>query len=278
MRDIRHWRRWTALLAAAGGLWYAAPAEAQQTGTAQVVLARPPAEVVARGQTAAGPVVKGARLGEGDRVRTGRGGAVEVRLGDGSLVRLAELSDFEVDRLDVDAAGAPSTSRFNLAAGQARAWVARQVIAKVASAQGGFAVETPTAVAGVRQTDFAVAHGPAGVTSVYIFAGAVETASRAGGSVLCARNRWTRVFPTRAPEPCGVIPLRDKRALLKVLAFESATVDPGDLDRAALNTLDAKVSSERMTGGRLFDTQPGRFGRSDAGSTEALVGTRVNID
>lgn len=278
MTDRRPWGRWSAVLAAAAALWLAAPAEAQPPGTAEVVLLRPPAEVVPRGQTAARPLAKGARVGEGDRIRTGRGGAVEVRLGDGSLVRLAELSDFELDRLDVDAAGAPTTSRFNLAAGQARAWVARQVVARVATAQGGFAVQTATAVAAVRQTDFAVVHAVDATTSVYTFAGGVETASRTGGSVVCPRNRWTRVFAARGPEPCVVIPLRDKRALLKTLAFESATVEPGDLDRDALDSLGSKLSGERVTGGRLFDTPPGRFGRSDAASNEAPVGASVGVE
>ncbi len=37
----------------------------------------------------------------------------EVQLGDGSLVRLAELSELEIDRLDVEPSGAPITSRFS---------------------------------------------------------------------------------------------------------------------------------------------------------------------
>ena len=87
-------------------------------------------------------------------------------LGDGSLVRVGELSDLEIDKLDVDAANQPTTSRFNLASGQARAWVARQVVAKVGTGMGRFAVQTPTAVAAVRQTDFALAN-----ERVYTFAG-----------------------------------------------------------------------------------------------------------
>ena len=115
-------------------------------GTAQVILARAPVEVVTEGQTAAQPLQKGARLSEGDRIRTGKGGAAEVVLGDGSFVRVGELSDLEIDKLDVDAANQPTTSRFNLASGQARAWVARQVVAKVGTGMGRFAVQTPTAV------------------------------------------------------------------------------------------------------------------------------------
>ncbi len=247
MRSIRGW---TAVLAVAASLWLGGGAEAQPAGTAEVMLAKPPVEVVPRGQTAARPLVKGARLSEGDRVRTGRDGAAEIRLGDGSLVRLAELSELDIDKLDVDAQGAPTTSRFNLTAGQARAWVARQVIAKVAAVQGAFAVQTPTAVAAVRQTDFAVLHDAGAVTRVYTFEGAVETTSRAGGSVICPRNRWTRVEPGRPPEPCATIPLRDRRSVLKVLAIKAVTVATGDPDRAALGSVGSKLSDEKLIGAR----------------------------
>lgn len=258
-------------------VWLPALAQAQPAGQAEVLLARLPVEVVPRGQTSARAVAAGARLSEGDRVRTGRGGAAEIRLGDGSLVRLAELSDLEIDRLDTDPTGTPTTSRFNMAAGQARAWVARQVIARVATARGGFSVQTPTAVAAVRQTDFVVLHDAAAVTRVYIFAGGVETSSIGAGSILCFRNRWTRVEPRRDPEPCRVIPLRDKRAILKVLEFESATVVPGDLDRAAFDSLGAKLG-ERLTGVRVFGGAPGVTGRPDAAAQEAPVSTGVDIE
>jgi len=267
-----------------------APVPAQPPAGAQVLLARPPVEVIPRGQTAGRPLAKGGRLDAGDRIRTGQDGAVEVRLADGSLVRLAELSDMEIDRLDVGPAGTPTTWRFNLAAGQARASVARQIVARSSIAEGAFAVQTPTAVAAVRPmdfavlhdtdaavrlTDFAVLHGPDDVTRVYVFAGSIETTAIDHGWVLCARNRWTMVVIGRDPEPCRVIPLRDKRTLLKVLAFQSVKVDPDDLDKAALDALGIKLSGERTTGGRVFGGTPQRTGREDAAAQEAPVTTRV---
>ncbi len=237
------------------------PTGAQGAGTAEVILARAPVEVVAKGQTAAQPLQKGARLSEGDRIRTGKGGAAEVVLGDGSVVRLGELSDLEIDKLDVDAANQPTTSRFNLAAGQARAWVARQVVAKVGTGQGRFAVRSPTAVAAVRQTDFALLHGmapssggtpaPDGTADarVYVLAGTVQTDSTDAGQVVCARNRYTRVQSKRDPTPCRVIPLWDKRSILSSLAFEAVSVAPGNLDRQALGQVDGKL--DKSIGGTL---------------------------
>jgi hypothetical protein len=266
-----------AALVVAATIAWAAPVAAQTPG-AEVMLVRPPAEVVPQGQTAAQALARGARLAPGDRVRTGREGAVELRLGDGSLVRLAELSDLEIERLDVDAAGAATTSRFNLAAGQARAWVARQLVARVSTAQGDFRVRTPTAVAAVRQTDFAVVHDPDAVTRIYIFAGGVETTAVNQGSVVCFRNRFTRAAPGRDPEPCRVIPLRDKRTLLKTLAFQSATVEPGDPDQVALDRMSSKLSGEKMTGGLIFGGAPRRTGREDASAQESPVSTTVIVE
>ena len=243
---MRSVTRWVALAVTAGAavLGPTAPVDAQAPGTAQVILARAPVEVVSKGQTAAQALQKGARLSEGDRIRTGKGGAAEVVLGDGSLVRVGELSDLEIDKLDVDASNQPTTSRFNLASGQARAWVARQVVAKVGTGMGRFAVQTPTAVAAVRQTDFALAN-----ERVYTFAGVVETRSTdpsVTGFVLCPRNRYTDVKKLL----CQIIPLSEKRKLLAPngLAVEGVFLEPNNLDDVATGVLVGRHISELMTG------------------------------
>jgi len=243
---MRSVTRWVALAVTAGAavLGPTAPVDAQAPGTAQVILARTPVEVISKGQTAAQALQKGARLSEGDRIRTGKGGAAEVVLGDGSLVRVGELSDLEIDKLDVDASNQPTTSRFNLASGQARAWVARQVVAKVGTGMGRFAVQTPTAVAAVRQTDFALAN-----ERVYTFAGVVETRSTdpsVTGFVLCPRNRYTDVKKLL----CQIIPLSEKRKLLAPngLAVEGVFLEPNNLDDVAAGVLVGRHITELMTG------------------------------
>jgi hypothetical protein len=266
--------RWLTLAAATSAALCASvsPAGAQTAGTAEVILARAPVEVVAKGQTAAQPLQKGARLSEGDRVRTGKGGVAEVVLGDGSVVRVGELSDLEIDKLDVDAANQPTTSRFNLAAGQARAWVARQVVAKVGTGTGRFAVRTPTAVAAVRQTDFALLQGmtpgnggqptPDGSadTRVYVLAGTVQADSSDAGQVVCTRNRYTRVQTRRDPTPCRIIPLWDKRSVLSSLAFEAVTVWPGNMDLQTLKAIDGRLDKSigsSLSGGTGQSNQSG---------------------
>jgi len=265
---------WLALTVATSAALLAAisPVGAQAVGTAEVILARAPVEIVAKGQTVAQPLQKGARLTEGDRIRTGKGGAAEVVLGDGSLVRVGELSDLEIDKLDVDATNQPTTSRFNLAAGQARAWVARQVVAKVGTGTGRFSVQTPTAVAAVRQTDFALAGD-----RVYTFAGVVETRSTdpsIPGFVLCGRNRFTDVKKLL----CQVIPLREKRRLLSPtgLAVEGVFLDPNNLDNVALGVLLQKLSDEKVTGAWSSGGPGNATGRPDAPS-EGQATTNVDV-
>ena len=273
--------RWLTLAAAVGAalLAPAAPAGAQP-GSAQVILARAPVELVTKGQTAAQPLQKGARLAEGDRVRTGKGGAAEVVLGDGSLVRLGELSDLEIDKLDVDAGNQPTTSRFNLAAGQARAWVARQVVAKVGTGSGRFAMQSPTAVAAVRQTDFALVHDA--VTRVYTFAGVVETRNTAAsvpGIVLCGRNRYTEVEKDKAPKDCKIIPFRDKRRLLSPdgLAVEGVYLDPNNLDRVPQRVLVGTLSDEKLTGAWSSVGPGGSVGRPDAPTADGQAPADVTV-
>jgi hypothetical protein len=274
--------RWLTLAVATGAalLTPAAPAGAQG-GTAQVIMARAPVELVSRGQTAAQPLQKNARLSEGDRIRTGKGGAAEVVLGDGSLVRLGELSDLEIDKLDVDAGNQPTTSRFNLAAGQARAWVARQVVAKVGTGTGRFAMQSPTAVAAVRQTDFALVHDA--VSRVYTFAGVVETRNTSlaiPGVVLCGRNRYTEVEKDQAPKACQIIPFRDKRKLLGTegLAVEGAFLEPNNLDRVAERVLVDTLSTEKLTGTWSSagpGSSPDRSDPASEGQVPANVGVTV---
>ena len=280
--------RWLTLAVASGAatLTLVGPAHAQTAGIAEVILARAPVEVVATGQTAGQPLQKGARLSEGDRIRTGKGGAAEVVLGDGSVVRLGELSDLEIDKLDVDATNQPTTSRFNLASGQARAWVARQVVAKVATGQGRFAIRSPTAVAAVRQTDFALLHGMApsmgGVPApdgsqdarVYVLAGTVQADSTDAGQVLCTRNRYTRVQVKRDPTPCRVIPLWDKRSILSSLAFEAVSVVPGNLDRQTQAQVDGKLDKSF---GATLSGSTGQSNLSGGTAPEKETGV-VNFD
>ena len=140
--------------------------------------------------------------------------------------------------------------------------MARQVVAKVSAGVGRFAVQTPTAVAAVRQTDFAVIQAaslgapgspPAGQARVYTFAGLVRTEGLSSPRfVECSRNRLTQVEPQREPVPCRIIPLRERQDVLRQLAFEAVHLEPGNPDLASLGALGAVLVGERMAGDWAF--------------------------
>ena len=126
---------------------------------------------------------------------------------------------------------------------------------------GRFAIQSPTAVAAVRQTDFAVVDD-----LVYTFAGVVETRSTdpaRPGSIQCGRNRYTDVKKLQ----CEIIPMREKRRLLSStgLAVEGAFLEPNNLDNTALGAQIQILSTERMTG-TWTSSGPNQGNRNDPAS------------
>ena len=242
-------------------------AGAQATGTAQVILARAPVEFVAKGQTAAQPLQKGAKLSEGDRIRTGKGGAAEVVLGDGSLVRLAELSDLEIDKLDVDAANQPVTSHFNLASGR-RARLGRPPGRRQGRHRRHGTVRDPVPHRGRRGP-------PDGLRGrrrprLHVRGRGRDPEHRSAGPGL----RPVRAEPLHGGEEaakCQIIPMREKRRLLSLdragsrgrrsssrttsTTWRSALSQPDALDRADDRDLDRR--SARADSSRAVDA-PGQ--------------------
>ncbi len=119
------------------------------------------------------PVAVGGTLAEGDRIRTGAASRTEMKLRDGSLVRLGEKSQFT---LQASTFGPKASQRHfsgKLLAG--RVWAA---VVKLVGADSSFEVSTPNAVAGVRGTRFAAAVEPSGETTVRVYEGTVLVSNR----------------------------------------------------------------------------------------------------
>jgi hypothetical protein len=93
----------------------------------------------------------GMAVTSGDAVRTGEDGVAIVRLNDRSQVKLRENTRIRIDSVSQEAA-------VTLDTGGLFARVARQTVG-AARIISGFEVRTPTAVAGVRGTEFFVAYG-----------------------------------------------------------------------------------------------------------------------
>ncbi|MBK6684659.1 MAG: FecR domain-containing protein [Deltaproteobacteria bacterium] len=131
----------------------------------------------------------GQNLQEGDAVRTGEKGKLELKLADGSRLRLGPGSTITLNASHLGEGGSRQVS--------VSLWVGR-LWAKVAKKVGGdssFEVETHNAVAGVRGTSFAVLAQADLSSMVKVYTGTVGV--RKGSSPASARNRKQVPGPSR---------------------------------------------------------------------------------
>lgn len=113
----------------------------------------------------------GMELAQGDRVRTGAGGTVDVQVGT-SVVRVKEKSELALAALFLEGSTGIENTSLELALGT--------VLAKPKKLVKGesFLIKTPTAVAGVRGTMFMVETSPSKDTRVEVVDGNVRVSKR----------------------------------------------------------------------------------------------------
>lgn len=115
------------------------------------------AQIRAKSNIPYGTLKKGETVNEGNWIKTGANGWVELTLNDKSKFTLANNTEFEVTSFFVSKSKREGT--FNLAQGKLRASVV-----KLAGRQSGMTVRSGTAVAGIKGTEFLMlSQGPANV-------------------------------------------------------------------------------------------------------------------
>lgn len=115
------------------------------------------AQIRAKNNIPYGSLKKGDTVSEGNWLKTGADGWVELTLDDKSKFTLANNTEFEITSFLVTKNNREGT--FNLAQGKLRASVV-----KLAGRQSGMTVKSGTAVAGIKGTDFLMlSQGPANV-------------------------------------------------------------------------------------------------------------------
>lgn len=138
--------------------------------SAEVVRANGRVDLMAKGQTAWTPATVGARLVEGDQIRTLAGGAADLTLPDGSTILIAENTRFAVTKLDYDTATRDRDASFHVVAGKVRAQVSQAAVSLVRARQSNFNISTPNGVAAVRGTILITVYNPATQeTLTYVF-------------------------------------------------------------------------------------------------------------
>jgi len=133
---------------------------AQEVGT--VVALRGPVDIGRGGAWM--PAVNGMAVQMGDEVRTGAGGRVSLTFQDGTVLSAGEQSRLVIDQQVFGGDAEPSRAAFRLLQGLVRS----VVTAYYAQPGSVFEIDTPTAVAGVRGTEFIVAYDPVADSSEII--------------------------------------------------------------------------------------------------------------
>ncbi|WP_341319354.1 FecR domain-containing protein [Paraburkholderia sp. IMGN_8] len=140
----------------------------QEPEAARVIATSGPAER-AFGKSPYTPLIIGATLGEGDRIRTGHNGFVTLELPDGSHVSVSQNAMLDIDKLRSAALTGAADRVLDLRRGEVDSEVTHAT-----KKDDRFQIRSPSVVAGVRGTHFKVAYdGDAHTTAVEVQDGAV---------------------------------------------------------------------------------------------------------
>ena len=189
------------LVALALALLWAPPALAQGAraiGTVAELVGQ--CLVSSHGETVTRPLAVGAEVYEGDRIRTGAGARLRLELIDGSVVQLGEQTDLVLDWF----LHAPDLGSQNVLL-RVSAGIFRAIV-ELALPRSAFEVQTATAVASVRGTDW-IAEATADATALVTLDGRVAVQNlRPGivGEVVLGAGEGTTVEADAPPRPVSV--------------------------------------------------------------------------
>ena len=156
--------------------------------------------VTSHGETQARPLSVGAEVHEGDRIRTGTGARLRLELIDGSVVQLGDQTDLVLDWF----LHAPALSSQNVLL-RVSAGIFRAIV-ELALPRSAFEVQTATAVASVRGTDW-IAEATPDATAIVALDGRVSVRSiRPGivGEVVLGPGEGTTVEADAPPTAVSV--------------------------------------------------------------------------
>ena len=170
---------------------------AAPTGVGTVVERTLPAQMKRAGAAAWAEVPDGEEIRLGDSFKTGDGGRLKMIFDDKSILILAESSSLEITRRIYDPATRRRESLFKLYEGKVRA-----LVGELFGASSKFEIESPTAVAGVKGTDFEE-HWAKPCATIYshaddVYAHNVDPAVK--GEVTIGTGMLTRVCEGKGPE------------------------------------------------------------------------------
>lgn len=163
----------------------------------------------------------GMKVFEGDTITTAAESRAKVVMSDRNVINVNPETKVQITKYQNDGAGKKNVE-LNLLQGKVR----NNVEQKYDGEKSKFLIKTPTAVAGVRGTQFLAGYNPSTqMTSIVTFKGAVSFSSVnsqgqvIGSPVLVKKGETTNAAPNAPPEPPKVMPKED----LKKMDVETAS-------------------------------------------------------
>lgn len=186
------------------------------------------------GASAFAPAEQEMALQVGDTVRTGPDSRARIVTEDDNTLILTQNSVLTIGRAESNYEDDSQNSDFNLDSGKVRA-----IVTKLATSNSSFQIKTPTAVAGVRGTDYVVEVDPdTEESAVTVLDGGVDVEDRlgrVGNKIALDKEQELRFSRRNAPgrprrlSPERVKELRDKLAL--AIEEKMPGADPETIDR-----------------------------------------------
>lgn len=172
------------------------------TGTAAVTTLTGKALVTRAGAAKPEKLATGVMLAAGDRVTTGTGARLELKLPDGSYLRFDERTTFKL----VSMVGSRKQDRRNIRVSMVVGKTWARVAKLFGKKRGGFSISTQTAVAGVRGTTFRmnVAQDNSAVLKVYGGEVEVRKKSADASGAKAAPPVLTKPVPVKGPHPISM--------------------------------------------------------------------------
>lgn len=146
---------------------------------------------------------KGAAISEGAWIRTGGESEAVLRWQQGHIVKFTAFTTLKIAKMSMDSASNKESTQLDVSVG--KILVKSQ---KLMSSNSTFSVKTPTAVAGVRGTDFAVEVADDGGSKVSLLSGQLDISGEVVETLL--QSNMQIEFPSaaaasaEAPEPAPI--------------------------------------------------------------------------
>lgn len=158
----------------------------------------------------------GVKVYEGDKITTTADARAKIVMSDRNVLNLSPDTTIEITRYQNDAATGKKNVEIKLSGGKIRSNVEQTYDGE----KNKFQIKTPTAVAGVRGTQFQVSHdAKAKATSVVTFKGVVglstafASASKSDNVVLVRKGETSSVILNAAPEPPKALPTEELKQI-----------------------------------------------------------------